>query len=103
MEANASGRRKTARQRSSPLIAVPLLVTPNAGFCAKPSTKSFVTPARLELTLYAQYVYTIGVFEWHDVKRQSNIEKHGLDFIDAVPVFDGRFVISFPAKTETET
>jgi uncharacterized protein len=29
-------------------------------------------------------------FEWDERKRQSNIEKHGLDFIRARHVFDGR-------------
>ena len=42
------------------------------------------------------------MFEWDEAKRQSNVEKHGLDFWDAVPVFDGRLVVSFPAKAETE-
>ena len=26
-------------------------------------------------------------FEWDDLKRQSNIEKHGVDFIRAVKIF----------------
>ena len=29
-------------------------------------------------------------FEWDKVKRRSNIEKHGIDFIRARHVFDGR-------------
>lgn len=28
-------------------------------------------------------------FEWDEAKRQTNIRKHGIDFIDAVRVFDG--------------
>jgi uncharacterized DUF497 family protein len=28
-------------------------------------------------------------FEWNEAKRQTNIRKHGIDFIDAVRVFDG--------------
>lgn len=27
-------------------------------------------------------------FEWDEVKRRSNLRKHGVDFADAVPVFD---------------
>jgi len=27
-------------------------------------------------------------FEWNDTKRQHNIKKHGIDFIDAPMVFD---------------
>jgi len=27
-------------------------------------------------------------FEWDDIKRKSNIEKHGIDFIDAPIIFD---------------
>jgi uncharacterized DUF497 family protein len=29
-------------------------------------------------------------FEWDEDKRQSNIEKHGLDLIRAARLFDGR-------------
>ena len=28
-------------------------------------------------------------FEWDENKRKSNIEKHGIDFVDAVKIFDG--------------
>lgn len=28
-------------------------------------------------------------FEWDDAKRLSNLQKHGIDFIDIPPVFDG--------------
>lgn len=28
-------------------------------------------------------------FEWDEVKRQTNIAKHSLDFLDAVKIFDG--------------
>ena len=28
-------------------------------------------------------------FEWNDTKRKSNIEKHGIDFIDAPMIFAG--------------
>ncbi len=27
-------------------------------------------------------------FEWDEAKRQSNIEKHGIDFAEAVAIFD---------------
>lgn len=33
------------------------------------------------------------MFEWDERKRLINIEKHGLDFEDAVFVFDGRPVL----------
>lgn len=42
------------------------------------------------------------MYEWDEAKRHGNIEKHGLDFWDAIPLFDGRQVASFPAKTQTE-
>jgi uncharacterized DUF497 family protein len=29
-------------------------------------------------------------FEWHDQKRRVNLEKHGIDFEDAIGIFDGR-------------
>lgn len=34
------------------------------------------------------------VFEWDESKRQSNLAKHGVDFIDAQVLFDGRPVVS---------
>ncbi len=33
-------------------------------------------------------------FEWDDVKNQTNIEKHGVQFKDAVRIFDG-FTVGF--------
>ena len=31
-------------------------------------------------------------FEWDENKRQANIEKHGIDFADAIKIFDGFFI-----------
>lgn len=31
-------------------------------------------------------------FDWDEGKRQSNIHKHAIDFIDAVAIFDGDIV-----------
>jgi uncharacterized DUF497 family protein len=28
-------------------------------------------------------------FEWDPKKRQANLRKHGLDLVDAVPIFEG--------------
>ena len=32
-------------------------------------------------------------FIWDEPKRQSNLKKHGLDFVDAAKVFDGTLVL----------
>ncbi|MBF0474646.1 MAG: BrnT family toxin [Deltaproteobacteria bacterium] len=32
-------------------------------------------------------------FEWDERKRQSNIEKHGLDFLDVIAVFEAPHVV----------
>ena len=32
-------------------------------------------------------------YEWDERKRRSNIEKHGIDFADLPPLFQGRTVI----------
>jgi hypothetical protein len=32
-------------------------------------------------------------FEWDEQKRESNIAKHGIDFLDARQLFDGRRVL----------
>jgi hypothetical protein len=31
-------------------------------------------------------------FEWDEAKRQANILKHGIDFVDATAMFSGRFI-----------
>ncbi|MDA8253839.1 MAG: BrnT family toxin [Rhodospirillales bacterium] len=36
-------------------------------------------------------------FEWHEAKRLANIEKHGIDFLDADIVFGGPHLIG-PAR-----
>ncbi|MDQ3512085.1 MAG: BrnT family toxin [Chloroflexota bacterium] len=36
-------------------------------------------------------------FEWDDNKRVSNLDKHGIDFVDAELVFDGRSVVTVPS------
>lgn len=28
-------------------------------------------------------------FEWDEAKRLANLDKHGLDFIDSIELFDG--------------
>ena len=28
-------------------------------------------------------------YEWDEAKRQSNLRRHGVDFIDMYPLFDG--------------
>lgn len=33
-------------------------------------------------------------FEWDDAKRQANLAKHGIDFLDARSLFDGRPVVT---------
>lgn len=33
-------------------------------------------------------------FEWDESKRLANIERHGLDFIDVILLFDGRPVVT---------
>jgi uncharacterized protein len=37
--------------------------------------------------IYMLYIFPLG-FEWHEPKRQSNMEKHGIDFFDVPPLFD---------------
>ena len=31
-------------------------------------------------------------FEWDEAKRQANILKHRIDFVDAIGIFSGRFI-----------
>jgi len=41
-------------------------------------------------------------FEWDDNKRVSDLDKHGIDFVDAELVFDGRSVVSVPSPYPDE-
>ena len=41
-------------------------------------------------------------FEWDEEKRLSNIEKHGIDFEDAIAVFDGRPATTKPSRFQNE-
>jgi uncharacterized protein len=43
------------------------------------------------------------MFEWDDAKRTWTLGERGLDFVDAILVFDGRPVVHIPAKFEDET
>ncbi|MDM8517689.1 BrnT family toxin [Desulfobacterales bacterium HSG16] len=44
----------------------------------------------MALDVLSKCSYNIGMnFEWDDIKRKSNIKKHGIDFIDAPMVFNG--------------
>ncbi len=42
------------------------------------------------------------MFEWDEDKRLLNLEKHGLDFIDAQLLFDGRKTITAPSDYPVE-
>jgi uncharacterized protein len=41
-------------------------------------------------------------FEWDEAKRQANIEKHGIDFVRAREIFDGRPVVSYRSSYAEE-
>jgi uncharacterized DUF497 family protein len=41
-------------------------------------------------------------FSWDEDKRISNLKKHGIDFIDAEALFDGRPVYTYPSPRENE-
>jgi hypothetical protein len=41
-------------------------------------------------------------FEWNENKRIQNIKKHNIDFVDAMLVFDGRPVVSYPSDKNGE-
>ena len=42
-------------------------------------------------------------YEWDEKKRQTNLEKHGLDFIDAPLVLEAEEKAVFPARSEQES
>ncbi len=41
-------------------------------------------------------------FEFDEKKSQANLEKHGIDFIDAQQLWDDTDLLEIPAKTEDE-
>ncbi len=41
-------------------------------------------------------------YEWDERKRQTNLEKHGLDFIDGPLVLEAEEKAVFPARSEQE-
>lgn len=42
-------------------------------------------------------------FEWDENKREYNLEKHGIDFIDAIAIFDDPDRIEFENNRKGET
>ena len=40
-------------------------------------------------------------FEWDEAKNAANLEKHGIDFLDASKIFDGPIVV-VPARSSEE-
>jgi uncharacterized DUF497 family protein len=41
-------------------------------------------------------------FEWDETKRESNLAKHGVDFVLGEMLFDGRPVTTAPSRRQTE-
>jgi uncharacterized protein len=46
--------------------------------------------------------HTLMNFEWDESKRLANIERHGLDFLDAILLFDGRPVVTLTSPYAEE-
>jgi uncharacterized DUF497 family protein len=42
------------------------------------------------------------MFDWDELKRRSNLDKHGLDFLRAIEVFDGRPMMHLTARHQGE-
>lgn len=49
-------------------------------------------------------MHTLGAvdFEWDEDKAASNLQKHGIDFADAVGVFDDPLALSMPDDDPSE-
>lgn len=41
-------------------------------------------------------------FEFDEIKSQANLQKHGINFIDAQALWDDSRLLEIPAKTEDE-
>jgi uncharacterized protein len=42
------------------------------------------------------------IFEFDEAKSQANLQKHGINFIDAQALWDDSRLLEIPAKTEDE-
>jgi uncharacterized protein len=42
------------------------------------------------------------MFEWDETKRRRVLDERGLDFIDGAAAFDGRPLLTVPARHESE-
>jgi len=54
------------------------------------------------LSLTVPTKVTTMEFEWHEDKRRRNIELHGMDFMDAAVVFDGRSAFTYYSPRNNE-
>jgi uncharacterized DUF497 family protein len=41
-----------------------------------------------------------GAFEWDDEKYESNLAKHGVDFLRVTAIFDGRVIETIDSRRE---
>ena len=39
-------------------------------------------------------------FEWDENKRRANIRKHGIDFLDAATIFEGKTVVIMDDRSD---
>lgn len=47
-------------------------------------------------------MYDLLVYEWDEAKRASNLEKHGLDFVDAHLVYENEEKLTLQSPRSTE-
>lgn len=52
---------------------------------------------------YTYEVWNMKYFEWDENKRKHNLEKHGIDFIDAIEIFKDTNRIEFENSKNAET
>ncbi|MCK9637023.1 MAG: BrnT family toxin [Methylobacter tundripaludum] len=60
------------------------------------------TTASLLYDLLWYIFYTMIKFEFDENKSHSNLEKHGIDFVDAQQLWDDADLLEIPAKTADE-
>jgi len=54
------------------------------------------------LALLRYIFYTMSLFEFDLAKSDSNLAKHGIDFVEAQALWDDPMLLEIPAKTEDE-
>ena len=61
---------------------------------------TLATDGVLDLTIHLQYIHSGMKFDWDEAKRQENIARHRIDFMDVPAVFDGPMLVRLDTRRD---